>query len=105
MKIAITSTGNTLDAKLDMRFGRCAYFIIFDNESKAVEIIPNSFNHLEEGSGQAAVQLLVQRNVSKIVSGEFGLKIKPILDSLKVQMIVFKEPMKKISEIINLLNQ
>jgi len=33
------------------------------------------------------VQLVASRNVKKIVSGEFGMKIKPLLDSLKIQMI------------------
>jgi predicted Fe-Mo cluster-binding NifX family protein len=33
MKIAITSTGNHPDAKLDRRFGRCDWFVIFDTSS------------------------------------------------------------------------
>lgn len=37
MKVAITATGNSLDAKLDSRFGRCSYFAIYDTEKKAVE--------------------------------------------------------------------
>ena len=30
MKVAITSTGDNLESKLDQRFGRCGYFIIYD---------------------------------------------------------------------------
>jgi len=104
MKIAITSTGNTLESTLDQRFGRCAYFVVYDTESKGVEFLPNPNVDKESGAGPAAVQLVASRNVSKIVSGEFGIKIKPILDSLKIQMIVLKEPEKKIKEIIEMLN-
>lgn len=105
MKTAITSTGNNSDAKLDHRFGRCSYFVIYDSESKSVEYIPNPFVEAEEGAGSESVKLLASRNVTRIISGEFGLKIKPLLDSLKIQMIVLKDSEKKISEIILLMNR
>jgi len=73
MKIAITSTGNTLDSTIDQRFGRCEYFVIFDIESRAVEFLPNPYKNVEEGAGPASVELIVNRNVSKIISGEFGI--------------------------------
>ncbi len=104
MKVAITSSGNTIESALDQRFGRCKFFIIYDMESKAMEIIPNPNEHLEGGAGPASVQLIASRGVEKIVSGEFGAKIKSLLDSLKIQMIVVKEPDKKVRDIIDLLN-
>jgi hypothetical protein len=42
--------------------------------------------------------------VGKVISGEFGFKIKSLFDSLKIQMIVLKEPEKMISEIIDMLD-
>ncbi len=104
MKVAITSTGETTESTLDMHFGRCAYYIIYDTESKAIEIIPNPNKDLEKKSGQKSVELLESRNVSKIISGEFGLKIKPQLDRLKIQMIVLIKSNKKVQEIIEMLN-
>ncbi len=102
MKVAITSTGNSLDSTLDERFGRCSYFVIYDTESKSTEFIPNPNKEAENGAGPASVQLVALRNVSKIVSGEFGMKIKSLVDSLKIQMIVVKET-KKVKEIIEML--
>jgi len=104
MKVALTSTGNSLDSKLDQRFGRCSYFVIYDSETKGIEFIPNPNKDAQEGAGPASVQVVASRNVQKIISGEFGIKIKSLLDSLKIQMIVLKEPDKKIEEIINMLN-
>jgi len=104
MRVAITSTGNTLESTLDQRFGRCSYFVIYDTETKALEFIPNPNKEAEEGTGPASVHLVVSRNATKIISGEFGIKIKTLLDSLKIQMIVLREPEKKISEIIEMLN-
>lgn len=105
MKIAITSTGNSLDSKLDERFGRCAYFVIYDTETKSTEFIPNPNKEAENGAGPASVQLVASRNAEKIVSGEFGLKIKSLVDSLKIQMIVVKERNKTVADIIEMLNQ
>jgi predicted Fe-Mo cluster-binding NifX family protein len=104
MKTAITSTGNNLESTIDHRFGRCAYFVIYDSESKAIEFIPNPNKELEEGAGPKSVQLIASRHVSKIVSGEFGMKIKSLLDSLKIQMIILNKPEKQIKEIIEMLN-
>jgi hypothetical protein len=50
------------------------------------------------------VQLVASKNVNRIISGEFGIKIKSQLDSLKIQMIILKEHKIKISEIIEMLN-
>ena len=105
MKVAITSTGNSLQSKLDQRFGRCGFFTIYDTEMKGMEFIPNPNKNAQEGAGPASVQLVASRNVQKIISGEFGIKIKSLLDSLKIQMIVFKKPEKTIGEIIDMLNK
>ena len=103
MKVAIASTGNTLQSHIDSSFGRCAWFIIVDTESGAMEFLPNTHRELEEHAGKAAVELVATRNVAMIVSGEFGIKIKPLLDSMHIQMVVIKDAEKKVSDIITLL--
>lgn len=103
MKIAITSTGNNLDSKLDPRFGRCSYFVIYDNETEGMEFIPNPNKDSGEGAGPASVQFVASRDVRKIISGEFGMKIKSMLDSLKIQLVILKDPEKSVRDIINLL--
>ena len=105
MKVAITSTGNNLESKLDQRFGRCAFFVIYDTEKEEMEFITNPNKDAQNGAGPASVQMVASHNVHKIISGEFGIKIKSLLDSLKIQMIVLKEPEKSISEIITMLNK
>ncbi len=104
MKVAITSTGNNPDSKLDCRFGRSSYFVIFDTVTQGMEFLPNPYKDAEEGAGTDSVKLLASKGAGKIVSGEFGIKIKPLLDSLKIQMIIVKNEEKSIQDIINLLN-
>jgi predicted Fe-Mo cluster-binding NifX family protein len=104
MKVAITSSGNYPEAKLDNRFGRCSYFVVFDTESQSTEFIPNPNKENIEGAGAAAVQLIASRGVKKVVSGEFGAKVKSIFDSLQIQLIILNDPKIKICDIIELLN-
>jgi predicted Fe-Mo cluster-binding NifX family protein len=105
MKVAITSTGNGPDSKIDSRFGRCLYFAIYDTESKSTEYIPNPNKDSIEGAGPATVEFIASRGVKKVVSGEFGSKVKPIFDQLRIQLIAFNDTQKSISDIISLLNQ
>lgn len=104
MKVAITSTGQSLESTIDQRFGRCAFFVIYDTETGGVEILPNPNRDAEEGAGPASVQMVASKEVQKIVSGEFGVKIKSLLDSLKIQMVVYKEPEKTVKSVIDMLN-
>jgi predicted Fe-Mo cluster-binding NifX family protein len=105
MRIAIASTGNNLESNIGQQFGRCSFFVIYDTEIKSIEFLPNPYKDQEEAAGQAAVQLLASRNIHKILSGDFGIKIKPMLDSMKIQMIVLKDSNKRIKDIIEMLNR
>jgi len=104
MKVAITATGNNQQALLDQRFGHCRFFVIYDTVNQAIEFLPNTFSSQMENAGKQAVQFLASREVQKIVSGEFGARIKPLMDSLKIQMIILKNKEIKIGEIIDMLN-
>ncbi len=103
MRAVITAKGNTQDALLDQRFGRCAYFVIYDTDYQSVEFIPNPNVHGGEGAGISSVRLMEEKKVEKIISGEFGLQIKNLLDSLKIQMIMVRDPEKSVGEIVCLL--
>jgi len=102
MRVAITSTGNSLESKLDERFGRCSFFVIYDTETKSTEFVPNPNKQADNGAGPASVKLVASKNVSKIVSGEFGMKIKSLVDSLNIQMIVVKDQQKTVNDIIEM---
>lgn len=104
MKVAISSTGSSPDAKLDNHFGRCSYFVIYDTETASTEYIPNMNKENIEGCGPASVQFVASRGVKKIVSGEFGAKVKAVSDSFQIQLIVLKDQEKTIDEIIRMLN-
>lgn len=103
MKIAITSTGNTEDAKIDKYFARCSYFVIFDSETKEYEFIENPSRTLQDNAGLAVVKLINDFGVKRIISGEFGLKVKAALDDMEIQMIVITDHNRSIKDLIELL--
>ncbi len=102
-KIAITSEGNHVGAKLDKRFGHCNFFIIYDLDSQAMEIIPNPYRNNEEQAGTNAAGFLCEKGVCKVISGEFGLKVKPIFDAHQVQLIIYNHNI-TVERLIKLLN-
>lgn len=105
MKIAITSTGDTVDSTIDSRFGRCTFFAIHNTDTKSTEFFLNPSKEAQEGAGPAAVQFVAAHKVSKIVSGEFGMKIKSLLESLNIEMIINKDSASKITDVIELYKQ
>lgn len=72
MKVALTCQGQSLEHDLDQRFGRAAFILIVDLETKFVEIIDNAANAPSGGAGIAAAQRLVDRNVSAVITGQIG---------------------------------
>jgi len=105
MKVAITADGCSFGSKLDMHFGRCKWLVVYDINNKSTEFIPNPHIELEDGVGPLLVQLVASRGVKKVISGSFGMKVKPLFDSLKIQMIVMQDPDKTIDEIIGMLQK
>ncbi len=104
MKIAITSVGNSPDAKLDSHFGRCSYLVIYDTKTQSTEYIPNPCKENVEGAGPATARFVAARGVKKVVSGEFGGKVKSIFDSLQIQLVVLHVADRSVSDIIKMLN-
>ena len=72
MKIAVTSSGTGLDAVVDPRFGRCAYFVYVDPETLAVEAEANRAAAAGGGAGIAAAQQLAASKPAAVLTGHCG---------------------------------
>ncbi len=99
MKLAITSSGNNLQSSFDMRFGRAAWFCVYDTETKYTEFIQNESTN--GGAGTKAAEKMAQLGVSQIFSGDFGPKAKTMLERFRIQMIILNEKKKTIQEVVN----
>ena len=72
MKIAISSTGKDLDCQIDPRFGRCQYFIFLDPETMEFEAAENQGLAAMGGAGVQAAQLVAQKGVTALITGNLG---------------------------------
>lgn len=72
MKIALSTSGENLESLLDLRFGRCKYFYIYDVENKSGYTIENEGLKANEGAGIVASQQLVDENIDVIITGNLG---------------------------------
>ena len=87
MKIAISSEGDSLDFKVDPRFGRCQYFLVVDTESRQVEVIDNTKNiNRAGGAGIQAAELISSSGVEALLTGHCGPKAFTTLKAAGVEV-------------------
>jgi predicted Fe-Mo cluster-binding NifX family protein len=72
MKIAITSTGNTLDSQVDARFGRAAFFLVVDTETMEFECINNNAAAAAGGAGINAAKTVADSGAKAVLTGNCG---------------------------------
>jgi predicted Fe-Mo cluster-binding NifX family protein len=72
MKIAVASSGKDLNSPVDLRFGRCPYFLIGDIETGKFEGVENSAIQSFRGAGISAAQMVVNKGVKVVIAGNFG---------------------------------
>lgn len=71
-KIAVSAVNPSLDALVDPRFGRCAYFLIVDPDTLKYEAIPNTSQNAAHGAGIQAAQIVSNRGVEAVLTGNIG---------------------------------
>ncbi len=72
MKVAVSAKGQTLDAEIDPRFGRCQYLIFIDTESMEYEAHNNADSSAGSGAGIATAQVVANRGVQAVLTGNIG---------------------------------
>jgi predicted Fe-Mo cluster-binding NifX family protein len=87
MKIAISSTGPTLDAELDQRFGRCPFFMILDSEGADHFVLDNPHAQLGHGAGIQAAQMLIEQGIATVLTGRCGPNASDTLAAGNIQLV------------------
>ncbi|HHN46469.1 MAG TPA: dinitrogenase iron-molybdenum cofactor biosynthesis protein [Planctomycetes bacterium] len=88
MKIAVTTTGKTLDDQVDLRFGRAHGFIIHDTESGEWEFADNEQNlNAASGAGVQSAQNLANRDVQAVITGHVGPKAFSVLAAAGIKVL------------------
>jgi predicted Fe-Mo cluster-binding NifX family protein len=86
MKIAITSSGPTLDDPVDPRFGRCAYFVITETNDMSFEAFDNESIALGSGAGIQSAQFVASKEVDAVITGNCGPKALQTLSAAKIEV-------------------
>jgi predicted Fe-Mo cluster-binding NifX family protein/ferredoxin len=88
MKIAVTSTGPSLDDNVEARFGRCPYFLIIDTETMQYEAIENPNIALGGGAGIQSAQLMSEKGVTTVLTGNCGPNAFNVFGQAGIQVII-----------------
>lgn len=103
MKTIITASASDVEAKMDPRFGRCAFFCLYDDKDGQTTFIKNEFKDAQGGAGTKVSELMLSMEVTRVISGDFGPKAKGMLDRYKVQLVKMQDDQKTIKDIISSL--
>ena len=87
MKIAVSATDDSLDARIDPRFGRCEYFVIVDTETMNFEALPNTSRIALSGAGIQAAQAIANKGVQAVLTGNVGPNAFQALSSAGIDII------------------
>ena len=86
MKIAVTSTGKTVDSQVDPRFGRAAYFTIIDTETMDFSVIENSNAAAAGGAGISSAKVVIDAGAGAVLTGNCGPNAERTLSAAGVKL-------------------
>ena len=93
MKIAFTTSGETLDAPLDSRFGRAQKFLIYDLDSETFEMIDNQQNlNAAQGAGIQSAETVARLGAKGLVTGHCGPKAFRVLLAAGIKVYTSDTP-------------
>jgi predicted Fe-Mo cluster-binding NifX family protein len=87
MKMCISAFSGSLDAEVDSRFGRCAYFVIVDSETMEFNAISNASTGAAHGAGVQAAQTVANMGVKVVITGNVGPNAFSVLSAAGIEVI------------------
>lgn len=86
MKICVTSTGNNKNSEIDLRFGRCSYFAVIDDEAQSFEFVSNPGINSVQGAGITSAQKVIDLKVDTVLTGNIGPNAMKLLKGSDVKI-------------------
>jgi predicted Fe-Mo cluster-binding NifX family protein len=86
MKVAVSSNGEDLNAQLDPRFGRCAYFLVVNPDDMSFEAFENKSAVQGGGAGIQAAQFLASKGVEAVITGNCGPNAVQTLSAAGIEL-------------------
>jgi len=86
-RICITAQGSSIEDEIDPRFGRAAFYLIYDPKTKSIESLENPNKDLMQGVGPRSVQFLSENNVEVLLTGQIGPNAQRVLQASSIKTI------------------
>lgn len=87
MKIAFSTSGESLDAPLDARFGRAPGFLLYDLEAGLAQLIDNGVSRASsQGAGIQAADSVARAGAGAVVTGHCGPKAFQVLHAAGIRV-------------------
>ena len=88
MKIAITTTGPSLDDQVEARFGRAPYYLFVDPDTMEYEAVQNPNVAAGGGAGIQSAQLISDHGATVVLTGNCGPNAFQVFGAAGVKIIV-----------------
>ncbi len=89
MKIAVSSSGDSLSGDIAGVFGRCPHFIIVEiveNKAKILEIAKNPGAEQKSGAGITAAKLIAEKEADAVIAKSIGPRAMDILKQFDIKV-------------------
>ncbi|MEA4863000.1 MAG: NifB/NifX family molybdenum-iron cluster-binding protein [Victivallaceae bacterium] len=87
MKIAVTTSGNSLEGAVDSRFGRAPRFLIVDTSDGSFEAVDNIQNlNAAQGAGIQSAMTVVKTGAAAVITGHCGPKAFHVLAAAGIKV-------------------
>jgi len=102
MKIAISSTGESIDDEIDSRFGRCPYFLVIEARKEEgisdVKVMENIALEQVSGAGITVGQMIGNEKPDAIITVNMGPKAFQVFEKLEIDIYSAKGNIKQAVE-------
>lgn len=88
--IAVAADGETLKDSVSHVAARCPYFLIVDSKGELLEAVENPYKDTRGGAGVSAANFLAGKNVTVVVAGSIGNKMRNVLEEQEITYFEFE---------------
>jgi predicted Fe-Mo cluster-binding NifX family protein len=86
-KVAVSSQGKEPESQVDPRFGRAAYFLVVDTETRDIVVVDNTQSrNMAHGAGIQAAELVAQAGAKAVLTGVVGPKAWQALEAAGLEI-------------------
>ena len=89
MRIVVTSTGESLDSRVEPRFGRAPHLVVVDMDSNEITVVDNSRGVAAvQGAGIQAAETVSRSGAECLLTGHCGPKAFRTLEAAGIEVYI-----------------